>query len=238
MENVTMKIYLLLFFLLISSICYANPRIRPETWARPIIGTNLENLHAVDEGVFRSEQPGEEDISDLLALGIREVLNLREYHSDTDDLADENFLLHRIKINTGNITEEQIIEALRIIKNRKGPILIHCWHGSDRTGVMIAAYRIIFNNWSKSRALDEMTHGGYGYHAKIYPGLVGLIENLDQDRIRKLLDSSAGTDALISYTASSPSPDVHPSVTNRGFAEIHSTFSDGRDSSPPLFEIR
>jgi tyrosine-protein phosphatase SIW14 len=180
--------YILLFFLLLSSTCYAEPRLRPETWAKPIIGTTLQNIYLVDQGVYRSEQPKREDSQDLMSLGITEVLNLRELHSDQDDIPDSRFLLHRIKINTGNITEEQIIEALRIIKNRKGPILIHCWHGSDRTGVTIAAYRIIFNNWSKSQAIDEMTHGGYGYHARIYPGLVELVETLDVDRIKQSLN--------------------------------------------------
>lgn len=182
-----MKKYFLLVLLVIPSICYGEPRLRPDTWGKPIIGTQLQNLYMVDKGVYRSEQPKEKDINNLKLLGIKEVLNLREYHSDKDDITDTNFKLHRIKINTGNITEEQIITALQIIKNRKGSILIHCWHGSDRTGVTIAAYRIIFNNWSKSEALDEMTNGDYGYHAKIYPGLIDLVENLNIDTIRKSL---------------------------------------------------
>lgn len=182
-----MNKYCLLFLLIIPAICYGNPRLRPDTWGKPIIGTHLQNLYKVDKGVYRSAQPKTEDINNLKLLDIKEVLNLREFHSDKDDITDTNFKLHRIKINAGNITEEQIITALQIIKNRKGPILIHCWHGSDRTGVTIAAYRILFNNWSKSQALDEMSNGDYGYHAKIYPGLIDLVENLDIDTIRKAL---------------------------------------------------
>lgn len=186
--NIIMTKYSILFFLLITTTCYAEPRIRPDVWAKPIIGTNLENIYLVDKGIFRSEQPQKEDINDLKSLGIKEVLSLRELHGDKDDISDTNFSLHRVKVNTGNITEEQIIKALRIIKNRKGPILIHCWHGSDRTGVTIAAYRIIFNNWSKSQALDEMTNGGYGYHSKIYPELVEVVEGLDINNIKKSLN--------------------------------------------------
>lgn len=186
--KITMYKYIVILILLIASSSYAEPRIRPESWAKPIIGTQLKNIYYVDKGVFRSEQPHEKDTKDLKALGIREILSLREFHSDRDDITDENFVLHRIKINTADITEEQIIDALRIIKNRKGPILIHCWHGSDRTGTTIAAYRIIFNNWSKAQALDEMTNGDYGYHARIYPGLVDFIENLNIDRIKKSLN--------------------------------------------------
>ena len=74
--------------------------------------------------------------------------------------------------------------------NKKGPILIHCWHGSGRTGVTIAAYRIIFNSWSKSQVLDEMTNGGYGYHSKIYPELIRLVEGLDVKKIEAALNIS------------------------------------------------
>jgi protein tyrosine/serine phosphatase len=157
-------------------------------WGRPIIGTRLNNFYMVDKGIYRSEQPGRGDLGTIKSLGIREVLNLREFHSDEDDLTDKHLRLHRVKMRTGNITEQQIIESLRIIKNRRGPILIHCWHGSDRTGVIIAAYRVLFNNWSKSDALDEMVNGGYGYHAKFYPELTGLVENLNVERIIKALN--------------------------------------------------
>lgn len=182
--------YLFLFFLLVSTACYAEPRLRPDSWGTPIIGTHLQNIYLVDDGIYRSEQPKREDINDLIALGIKEVLNLREFHGDKDDISDTNFVLHGVKMDTGNITPEQIVESLRIIKNRKGPILIHCWHGSDRTGVTIAAYRILFNNWSKSQALDEMINGGYGYHAKIYPQLISLVESLDTEKIKQSLNIS------------------------------------------------
>ena len=59
--------------------------------------------------------------------------------------------------------EEQLIEALRIIKNRKAPIVIHCHHGSDRTGAVCALYRVVFQNVSKEDAIHEMTEGGFGF---------------------------------------------------------------------------
>ena len=86
-----------------------------------------------------------------------------------------------------NLGEQQLLEALTLIKNRKGPLLIHCWHGSDRTGATVAAYRLVFQNWSKEQAIDEMVNGGYGYHAGIYPNLLELINKLDVAKIRKQL---------------------------------------------------
>lgn len=182
--------HLFIVLLLFSTSLYAEPRVRPGDWGQQIIGTKLDNLYLVDEGVYRSEQPEHENINNLKLLGIKEVLNLREYHSDDDNLEGSEFLLNRIKINTGDMNEQQIINALRVIRNRKGPLLLHCWHGSDRTGVIVAAYRIVFNNWTKADAIDEMVNGGYGHHSIIFPNLIPLLEELNIAKIKKELNQN------------------------------------------------
>ena len=166
------------------NICNYHPRLRPSQWATEVIGTDLDNFYQIDEGVFRSKQPDEDAFKMLEKMGVKEVLNLRRYHSDDDEAEGTSINLHRIKINAGSITEEHIIEALKIIKNRKGPIVFHCWHGSDRTGAIAAAYRIIFNNWNKADAIDELENGNYGYHEKFYGNIKRLIRNLDVEGIK------------------------------------------------------
>ncbi len=177
---------LMVVLLLAGSQAFAEPRLRPGTWATPVIGTTLNNFYWVDNNIYRAEQPDEEDFKALAKLGIKEILNLREYHRDED--AEENqFAVHRLPMAAGSVSEQQLLEALTLIKNRKGPLLIHCWHGSDRTGATVAAYRLVFQNWSKEQAIDEMVNGGYGYHAGIYPNLLELINKLDVAKIRKQL---------------------------------------------------
>ncbi|MFO8058262.1 MAG: tyrosine-protein phosphatase [bacterium] len=60
------------------------------------------------------------------------------------------------------------------------PVLIHCRGGSDRTGVMVALYRIAFQNWSIEKAKQEMAsrlHLSFAhprqfeYIEKVAPGL-------------------------------------------------------------------
>jgi len=177
---------LIVILILLCAACTSNAevRVRPAEWATPVIGSSMDNLYLVDQGVYRSEQPEKRGFSELSNLGLKEVLNLREYHSDDDEAEKTTLRLHRIKINTGDISEQQVIAALKIIKDRKGPIVVHCWHGSDRTGTVIASYRVIFNNWSKEKAIDELRNGGYGYHARIYPNIVTLINNLNVTKIK------------------------------------------------------
>jgi len=146
--------------------------------------SKLDNLYKFDEGVYRSEQPSKKDFQALEAYGIKEVLSLRRFHSDNDEAEGTNITLHRLKTHAHSISEKQVIEALKIIKDRQGPILIHCRHGSDRTGAVLAMYRIVFQNYTKEQAIEEMKEGGFGFH-RIYRNIVRLINKADIEQIKK-----------------------------------------------------
>ena len=83
------------------------------------------------------------------------------------------------------------IEALRIIKNRKAPIVIHCHHGSERTGAVCALYRVVFQNVSKEDAIHEMTEGGFGFH-RIYKNIIRRIKEADIEQIRRKVMCTEG----------------------------------------------
>ncbi len=50
-----------------------------------------------------------------------------------------------------------------------GPTLVHCWGGSDRTGVTMAAYRVRRHHWPLEEAVREMAR--YGHEAHRHAGL-------------------------------------------------------------------
>lgn len=178
---------LLLFTILFASasLTAAEPHSRPETWASTVSCKNLGNCHQLDSKVYRSSQPGRKGFEEAIHLGIKNVLNLRNHHSDEDETRGLKIKTFRVEMNAGDIKEDQIVDALKIIKNSDGPILVHCWHGSDRTGMVCAAYRIVFQNWTREAALDEMVNGGFGYHKSIYRNIARWIQNADFDAIRK-----------------------------------------------------
>ena len=146
--------------------------------------SDLTNLYQIDSGVYRSEQPSKECFKALEKYGIGEVLNLRNRHSDDDEAKGTSIKLHRVKTKAHSISEKQLIQALRIIKNRKASIVFHCHHGSDRTGAVCAFYRIIFQNVSKEDAIHEMAEGGYGFH-RIYKNIIRRIKEANVEQIRK-----------------------------------------------------
>ena len=117
--------------------------------------------------VYRSEQPNAELIPLLKENKIDIVINLRNRNKDKTVLANQPFQQVHIPINTWAIDRNDLLAVMQTIQkaeqnNQK--VLVHCYHGSDRTGGSIAMYRIIFQNWSTDDALNEMKHGGYGFH--------------------------------------------------------------------------
>ena len=143
------------------------------------------NFHQVDSKVWRSAQPDAANFAELPQLGIREVLNLREWHNDSSVNKSTAVNLHRVSMNPGGIRECDLIEAVKILRDARGSILVHCWHGSDRTGTVVALYRMAVDGWSRERAIAEFTDPRFGYHAGTYPKLRAYLEKVDIDRFRK-----------------------------------------------------
>ena len=150
-----------------------------------------KNFHKVNEKLYRSGQPDEDEFESLCTFNeIRSVLNLRENNSDKDEIDAVNkrwkkaVVLYEIPLDTGKIPEDDLYKILTVIRDAPKPLLIHCWHGSDRTGCAVAAYRIVFENWSVEEAISELMKPEYGHHKRIYPNIPELLRKADWKKIR------------------------------------------------------
>ena len=59
---------------------------RPAAWAVKMERSGLPNLHKVDAKLYRSAQPTAEGMTNLVALGVKTVINLRDNASDADEI--------------------------------------------------------------------------------------------------------------------------------------------------------
>ena len=192
----------LLFVLLAVALCGADaPGVRPATWAQPVALTSLTNCYRVGADLFRSEQPAPSDIKDLTLIGIKSVLSLRHYHHDPAGFSRAGIATLQYPVDAGALTVSDLIRILQLIRDAPKPVLVHCWHGSDRTGFAVAGYRMVFMNWSKADAIAELRLGGFGYHEKIYPDIVRVLTDLDVAAVRAAVFDRA------------PAPDAAPPGT-------------------------
>ena len=173
--------------LLIAVITLAgNPTIqRPAGWAQPASLAGVPNLFKVSEDLYRSAQPDFQGMKNLKQLGIKTVVNLRSFHTDQDELGNTGLFREHIFMKAWHPERKEAVRFLKLVSDSaRTPALVHCQHGSDRTGAMCAIYRVAVQGWSKEEAIREMTQGGFGFH-RIFVNLPKWIKALDIDQIRK-----------------------------------------------------
>lgn len=148
--------------------------------------SDLTNFYRIDSMLYRSDQPSHRDFVALEKFGIREVLNLRAFHSDTKGAKGTTLLLHHLPTHAFWLSEDHLVDILRVIRDREGPMLVHCYHGSDRTGIVVALYRMVFQNVPKETAIAEMHEAQFGHH-DIFFNITRLLKKVDVEKIRKEL---------------------------------------------------
>lgn len=149
-------------------------------------GVCFGNLHRINDSMFRSEQPSKTGILEIQKLGMKSVLSLRNIKSDRFIKRKSSLKFYKKTINAWTMSEDEVIAALKLLQASEKPVLIHCVHGSDRTGTVVAAYRIVFEHWSKEKAIQEMLETQYGFHDN-FDNLITLLQKLDVERVKKEL---------------------------------------------------
>jgi protein tyrosine/serine phosphatase len=164
---------------------------RPANWAQPVPLQGVPNLNRVTPTFYRSAQPLKAGFPTLgPSTGIKTVVSLRAFHSDAKLAKSTDLKLVSVPINTWNIKTRDVVQALAEIRHAEasGPVLLHCLHGADRTGLVTAMYRMIYQNWSKADAEAEMRQGNFGYHA-VWGNIPRFIANADLADIKRRVEA-------------------------------------------------
>lgn len=130
---------------------------------------DLPNFHQISENFYRGGQPTEEGIKQLAKLGIKTIISFRDTQEKVlreKKIAEENglnFLNLRLS-NWFASKDAEINKILEIITHPENyPVFIHCKRGADRTGTVVAAYRMKFENWTVEEANREAKKFGLGW---------------------------------------------------------------------------
>ncbi len=158
------------------------------TWAQPVEMPGLPNLFKVSDTVYRSAQPVSGGFESAEALGIRTILNLQLLDEDNALAQKEPTTIELVYLPMTPLyfPEDQIVQALQVISQYPSPVLVHCRHGADRTGLIIAFYRIIYEHWTVDEAKDELVNGGFGYHEE-FEAVLQTLDDTDLTQLRNHL---------------------------------------------------
>ena len=130
---------------------------------------NLPNFAKVNDRLYRGAEPKKEAISELKALGIKTVIDIGNGVEDSKDerawvegagMKYVNIHLHNwLKSKASDI--DAILKEVESAENQ--PVFLHCKRGKDRTGTVVAVYRMKNDGWVPKQALDEAKKYGFGW---------------------------------------------------------------------------
>jgi tyrosine-protein phosphatase SIW14 len=133
----------------------------------------VENAGKISDFLYRGAQPRGNGYEELKKLGISIVVDLRNSKPVKHDggetreqLKVEAAGMRYVEIPTSAFfgpTEGQVATFLQLLRdNQKQKSFVHCYFGDDRTGVMVATYRIAMDHWTSDEAYNEMR--AYHFH--------------------------------------------------------------------------
>ncbi len=152
-------------------------------WATDVSAPGIPNFHQVNEHVYRGAQPRHEGWDSLAKLGVKTVIDLRD-SSVKEQHEVEAAGMRYISIplaGLGAPPADKVTKLLALLNDSPDPVFVHCRRGADRTGTIIACYRIQHDGWSNDKALQEaksfgmagievaMQHYVMGFHAPVQP---------------------------------------------------------------------
>lgn len=120
----------------------------------------IKNFGQMDERFFRGGQPKETQYSQLAALGINTVIDLRNDPKEYAKAAAEAVGLKYINVPMSDKDypeASKIDELLKVMDDpNTGKFYVHCAGGRHRTGVAGAVYRFNHYNWDYDQVYKEM----------------------------------------------------------------------------------
>lgn len=138
------------------------------------IGQLTGNFHEVIPGeLYRSAQPSGEDIASYAGKhGIKTIINLRNekreawYEAESAAAQEHGIRLVDYPLSSSEklpVEEAEMLAA--VMRNAEKPILIHCEHGANRTGLASAIY--VGAVAGKSEAAAEFQLSPYYGHVPV-----------------------------------------------------------------------
>ncbi len=130
-------------------------------WAAGPGVAGVPNFHQVNENVYRGGQPSADGWPSLAKLGVKTVIDLRR--PDEHSTAEEARAVEAAGMKYVNVpmkgvvapSEDQVTKVLTLLLNSPDPVFVHCKRGADRTGTIIACYRMAHDRWNNKQALSE-----------------------------------------------------------------------------------
>lgn len=166
-----LKPFLLIAALSVAPAAWADDVNAGDARATPCVPADavvsVNNFHTVAPGIFRGGQPTPANLLELKRAGVKTIINLRNepvlVKQEEQQAKDFGLSYVNIPLDVFNPPPESSVKQfLSLVSDASNqPVYVHCLHGQDRTGTMVALYRIEKQGWSADQAYAEMLQCGF-----------------------------------------------------------------------------
>ncbi len=154
------SIGILIGILVMTTGCAHRPSVPPSRAMEKPCDTCIKgvpNFAKVSEALWRGSQPTLEGFHNLEAAGAKTIVNLKYSEDDLPMLSGTKLKYLWLPELPGFPDEHDLVIFLKIVENPDNwPVFVHCEYGRDRAGYIVAAYRIIVQDWTVDDAIHEM----------------------------------------------------------------------------------
>jgi len=135
--------------------------LRPDMSVRK----TLPDFAEVTPALYRGAQASHEGFRKLAAMGVKIVIDLRGARKGERKFVNSLGMSYIPMGWECSFPKDKTFAAFLtlIVDNPGTKIFVHCRVGDDRTGMMIAAYRMAEQGWSAAKAEKEMERFGFNF---------------------------------------------------------------------------
>src|SRR5437899_6954772 len=166
------------------------------------LGSPIANFCVVTQNVlWRGAKPAQDGAAWLVQRGVRTIVNLELLHDDRRVFGEARpasagrYELAYFRISDWEpnavlapaLLDDHVAHFLAVVDDQPKPVYVHCRSGQNRTGVMVAAYRVIVEGASADEAIEEMRR----YQGIWFRADSGYIRSLSPERREEIRRKAA-----------------------------------------------
>jgi protein tyrosine/serine phosphatase len=138
------------------------------SFQEPIRADGVSNFGRVSDQLYRGAQPSSVGFNTLHNMGVSIIVNFRDEVDPAGEKREvESLGMKYVGIPWSafsNPSDAQVVQFLDLVRaNPQAKIFVHCQRGADRTGTMIAAYRVVIEHQTPQDAVSEMYKYRYAH---------------------------------------------------------------------------
>jgi tyrosine-protein phosphatase SIW14 len=133
----------------------------------PVI--HIRNFGQVNEHIYRGGEPTEQGLRELAAIHVTLDVDLREPSegAESERRLAEGLGMQYVNVPMRGMTAPSVDQVKRVlgllVPDDAGKIFVHCRRGKDRTGTIVACYRVQHDGWDTRKAQQEANSYGMSW---------------------------------------------------------------------------